>query len=189
MRKRPRPLKYLLPRLLYGGLLVGTWSGCDTFWTPQPPPPTQEQIEQLNANRIALEAARQEKHRAAMAERIGDRMARYGENGHDRGLAVDSHLNWSTPQTAADALARIGPAAVRSLVEVVERQPGAARHRALEILARIGPGAAEAVPVLREMLRDSDPDTRRLAARALGQIGPAAADAVPELIDALDEEK
>jgi HEAT repeat protein len=102
-------------------------------------------------------------------------------------MVVQSHRTWTTPQTAADALGRIGTAAVPRLIELAVTGDAPARHESLRVLARIGPGAAESVPMLRQMLRHPDPETRRLAARALGQIGPAAADAVPELIELLGE--
>ena len=44
---------------------------------------------------------------------------------------------------------------------------------------------APAVPRLIELVRESDPGTRYLAARALGQIGDEAEAAVPALLDAL----
>jgi HEAT repeat protein len=54
-------------------------------------------------------------------------------------------------------------------------------------LARIGPAAAAAVPVLVEELRSEDPDRRWRAARTLGRIGPASAVAVPLLTQALTD--
>jgi HEAT repeat protein len=55
-------------------------------------------------------------------------------------------------------------------------------------LARIGPAAAQAVPVLLEALRSPDADRRWRAARTLGRIGPAAEAAVEPLAQALTDE-
>ena len=52
-------------------------------------------------------------------------------------------------------------------------------------LARIGPAAGQAVPVLLEALRSPDADRRWRAARTLGRIGPAAEAAVEPLAQAL----
>ena len=46
-----------------------------------------------------------------------------------------------------------------------------------------------AVPLLIELLRDSDPVVRRYAADCLGDLGPAAAPAVPALLRALGDEE
>lgn len=54
-------------------------------------------------------------------------------------------------------------------------------------LARIGPAATEAVPVLVAELESPDEGRRWRAARTLGRIGPGAADAVPSLIASLDD--
>jgi HEAT repeat protein len=58
----------------------------------------------------------------------------------------------------------------------------------LEVLRRLGPGAAKAVPALAEALR-TEPNlhTRTQLASALGAIGPAARAATPALIDLLRE--
>jgi HEAT repeat protein len=43
------------------------------------------------------------------------------------------------------------------------------------------------VPLLRDALRDPDPELRWRAAEALGRIGPGARDAVPDLTAALKD--
>jgi HEAT repeat protein len=53
-----------------------------------------------------------------------------------------------------------------------------------EVLGRIGPGAAAAVPTLAEALREPEEPISRTAAGALEQIGPAA---VPALVGALQD--
>ncbi len=48
--------------------------------------------------------------------------------------------------------------------------------------------APEAVPVLREALRDKNPGVRARAAFTLGALGPQASAAVPDLIEALNDD-
>jgi HEAT repeat protein len=94
---------------------------------------------------------------------------------------------WDLGQTAADSLARIGPAAVPALLEVLRSPDPKRRARAARVLARMGPLAKEAAPSLVAALHDPDPQVRIAAARALGQIGPEAAAAVPALVEAMLE--
>ncbi len=94
---------------------------------------------------------------------------------------------WGLPETAADALARIGPAAVPTLMKALESPEPYVRTRAAQAMARMGPEASAAVPGLTRALRDQDPDVRRAAARALGQIGPAAETAIPALAVAMSQ--
>jgi hypothetical protein len=92
---------------------------------------------------------------------------------------------WGVRETAIDALARIGPAAIPSLIVALEDPNADVRDRAAQSLARMGPPAKEAVPMLIAALEDPDWSVRRSAARALGQIGPEAAPAVPALMQLL----
>lgn len=95
--------------------------------------------------------------------------------------------DWGVRETAADALARIGDAAVPSLVETLQDPDRDVRAQAARALARMGPRAEPAIPALIAALNDSDKEVRMGAARALGQIGPAAAEAVPDLIKAIKD--
>jgi HEAT repeat protein len=97
------------------------------------------------------------------------------------------HTDWSLPETAADALGRIGPAAVPDLIRQLRSPRAERRWQAARILGRIGPDAAVAVPDLMVLLEDDDPRVRQASARTLGQIGPNAAVAVPALIRLMDE--
>lgn len=94
---------------------------------------------------------------------------------------------WGLPETAADALARIGPTAVPALMKALQDADPKVRTRAAQAFARMGPEASDAVPALTRALADKDPDVRRYAARALGQIGPAAETAIPALVMAMSE--
>jgi HEAT repeat protein len=55
------------------------------------------------------------------------------------------------------------------------------RAKVAEALAKIGPGAENAVPDLMRCLSDSEVGVRLQVVRALGNIGPPARDALPEL--------
>ncbi len=94
---------------------------------------------------------------------------------------------WSEQEAAADALGRIGAAAVPALVKVLDDPDPAIREKAVGVLGRMGAEAAPAVPKLTLLLNDPHPAVRRATARTLGQIGPAAKEAVPELMRALLE--
>jgi hypothetical protein len=87
-------------------------------------------------------------------------------------------------ETAADALARIGPASVPQVIPLLFHSNPAHRRQAAGIFAQMGPAAEQAVPNLTALLNDPDPAVRKAAAHALGQIGPAAASAVPALVQA-----
>jgi HEAT repeat protein len=92
---------------------------------------------------------------------------------------------WGVRETAADALARIGPPALPALIDALRDRNPDVRNRAAQALARMGPPAKPAVPELIVALHDSDWQVRRSAARALGQIGVAAEEAVPALIEVI----
>jgi HEAT repeat protein len=92
---------------------------------------------------------------------------------------------WTEQEAAADALGRIGAAAVPELVVALENSDPAVRHKAVGVLGRIGPDATAAVPSLVKLLNDPDPEVRKATVRTLGQIGPAAKDAVPDLVETL----
>jgi hypothetical protein len=94
---------------------------------------------------------------------------------------------WTPQETAADALGRIGPPAVPSLIEALKSPDPEARLQAAQVLARMGSDAKEAVPDLIRLLDDPDERIRKAATRALGRIGPDAAAAVPALMRTLLE--
>jgi HEAT repeat protein len=94
---------------------------------------------------------------------------------------------WTEQEAAADALGRIGSAAVPELVQALENSDPAVREKAVNVLGRMGPEAAAAVPSLVQLLHDPDLSVRKATARTLGQIGPAAKDAVPALMQTLLE--
>jgi HEAT repeat protein len=101
--------------------------------------------------------------------------------------SIEPYEHWSMSETAAEALGRIGPAAVPELAQSLSDPNPVIRIRAAEVLARIGPAAKDAVPALTRALDDREAEVRKAAARALGEIGPEAKEAVPHLIEALRE--
>lgn len=100
---------------------------------------------------------------------------------------VRAFREWGVRETAADALARIGDAAVPALIETLADPEDDVRAQAARALARMGAKAEPAVPALIAALNDANRDVRQGAARALGQIGSAAEEAVPALIEAIKD--
>ena len=94
---------------------------------------------------------------------------------------------WGVRETAADALSRIGDAAVPALIETLNDPDQQVRAQAATALARMGPKAGPAIDALVHALDDPNEEVRRGAARALGQIGPEAEEAVPALIQAIKD--
>ena len=92
---------------------------------------------------------------------------------------------WTEQDVAADALGRIGAAAVPALIEGLRSPDPAVRLKAVEVLGRMGPDAQDAVPDLVRLLDDPDEAIRKAATRTLGRIGPPAQEAVPALVRTL----
>jgi len=92
---------------------------------------------------------------------------------------------WSEQEAAADALGRIGSAAVPTLIDALHSPDRAVRIKAIEVLGRMGSDAKDAVPQLVKLLDDPDEAVRKSASRTLGRIGPLADSAVPSLVRTL----
>ena len=92
---------------------------------------------------------------------------------------------WTEQDVAADALGRIGAAAVPALIEALRSSDAAVRLKAVEVLGRMGPDAKDAVPDLVRLLDDPEEPIRRAATRTLGRIGPPAQEAVPAIVRTL----
>ncbi len=158
------------------GLVVIAVTGCGAI-TSDPPAKIEE------AARQALEKAARTGYQSGTTPRIEPVVP---------GIMATSprirpHDEFSLDETAADALARIGPAAVPQVMLMLQDSDPVLRTRAAKILARIGPEAQPSVPMLVAMLNDGDEEVRKSAAHALGQIGPAAAEAVSALVRAAAE--
>ncbi|HSD27961.1 MAG TPA: protein kinase, partial [Vicinamibacteria bacterium] len=74
---------------------------------------------------------------------------------------------------------------VQRLAAALSDPDAAARRRAAQDLASLGPGATPAVPALTAALGDRSADVRLRAAEAIGRVGPSARGAVPGLVQAL----
>lgn len=82
----------------------------------------------------------------------------------------------------APAIALIAEGGRRIVPQLIDSlQRSRARYWACLVLAEIGPDAADAVPALRGILSDPEPETRLQALMALGEIGNAAAPAAPDI--------
>ena len=87
---------------------------------------------------------------------------------------------------AAPAVPAVDPEVQRLVAALADTDP-AARRRAAQDLAALGPEAAPALTALTAALGDRTPDVRLRAAEALGRIGPTARPAVPALAQALHD--
>jgi HEAT repeat protein len=93
-----------------------------------------------------------------------------------------------TPESAEDALIKIGPSGVPALVEAIENDYYAdVRSILVKIIGEFGPKANSAVPALAAALKDEDESVRSLAAYSLGNIGLEAKAAVPVLTEVLED--
>lgn len=79
--------------------------------------------------------------------------------------------NNDVAEAAAEALIRIGAAAVEPVTGQLSAKSVAARKLALVCLARIGPAAKSAVPQIEKLKQDPDSQVRQLANAALKQLG------------------
>jgi hypothetical protein len=70
-------------------------------------------------------------------------------------------------QLAAATLIKIGPDAVRPLIEALKAKDRETRANAAYVLGRLGEPAQEALPALAKALKDDDKEVRRRAAYAL----------------------
>jgi len=90
---------------------------------------------------------------------------------------------WSALRIA-DILASMGEESVTGLIEEIDKIPPASRLFVIDIFGRVR--SLRAIPMLREQMRDPEPDIRARAAHALGQIGDPGS--VPALLLALKDE-
>ena len=98
---------------------------------------------------------------------------------------IKPFLEWTEQEAAADALGRIGVAAVPALIDALSNPEPAVRVKAIEVLGRMGADAKDAVPHLVKLLDDPSEAVRKAATRTLGRIGPPADQAVPALMRTL----
>ena len=98
---------------------------------------------------------------------------------------IRTEANENLLQREVDILVRLDlNAAVPALFWVWKEHPSArSRNRALSIVTGFGPKSKEAAPALTEILKDSDPHIRVVAAATLWQINEQAAPLLPTLLD------
>ena len=124
------------------------------------------------------------RHAAAQA------LSRIGTHAEDR-ARLASRLPSPDPYVSAFAAWSLGNLGAEAQDAVPDLARALARDETNAVvsaaLARIGPAAAAAVPVLVEALRSKDGDRRWRAARTLGRIGPHAEAAVPALTETLGD--
>jgi HEAT repeat protein len=95
---------------------------------------------------------------------------------------------WNVRNAAGRALEETaGPEHAELLTAALAPPDVETRYHVARALARVGPSAARAVPVLQDTLSDADAEVRMEAVWALAAIGPAAASAVPALLRALED--
>ena len=76
---------------------------------------------------------------------------------------------------------------ISTFLELLKNENVGVRCHAASSLAKIGPDAKIAVPVLTVLLKDKDRDVRRAVALALGDIGFGARSAIPALTRLVDD--
>jgi HEAT repeat protein len=95
-------------------------------------------------------------------------------------LALCAEVKRKARKAIADALGRMGEAAIAPLVAVgLPHKNKRVRRCAIEALAKMGPAAQDACDALLARLDDSSKGVRLAAIEALGEIGPAARVAEP----------
>jgi HEAT repeat protein len=104
-------------------------------------------------------------------------------------LRALGHADAEVVKTADEAFEKVAwdKSHARALADalVLGNAGPALRGRFLDVLAKLGAGAADAVPALRELLKKADEKERMRVVVALGKIGPAAKDAGPDLVPLL----
>lgn len=145
-------------------------------------------------------AAREEPQRIASALRDADPGVRWHAAGAfvllgRRGASAVPALleamrdtEWNVRNAAGRALEEAaGPEHAELLTSALAEPDVETRYHVARALARLGPTAARAVPVLVTTLADADSEVRMEACWALAAIGPAAASAAPALLRALGD--
>jgi HEAT repeat protein len=174
-------------KFLTGMMFAGALAGCGvgpsnptrTIKTPDGGPPV------LTSTERAAKELEDERKAREMATQPGFVSQASYLRPLDAPRPLKPFEQWTEQDAASDALGRIGPAAIPSLIETLKSPDAAVRLKGVEVLGRMGSAAEPAVPDLVRLLDDADPEVRKAAARTLGRIGPTAEAAVPALMRAL----
>jgi HEAT repeat protein len=100
---------------------------------------------------------------------------------------LEESQNVALHDSAADAMARLGPAAGKALPALIRDAEAKWPEVHPSTVAALGQMGPEAVPVLGRVLKDAPARSRALAAETLGAMGAAAKAAVPALRNALHD--
>ncbi len=114
-------------------------------------------------------------------ERAAEALGALGSEAAGAVNALRQALNDDLPYVrirSAEALAKIGPAAIPAFIDALKNENTEVRATAANALGRYGDQAAAAIPSLVDALKDSDLPVRQGAARALEQLGQPAAQAL-----------
>jgi HEAT repeat protein len=101
--------------------------------------------------------------------------------------ALDEQSPLAQRLVACRALARLGSAAVPTLVQLTQHSTEQLKYRAAESLTIVSPHDARSVEALRELLQRDDSRLKGYAIRGLGQAGSLAKDSVPDLVAVLND--
>jgi len=102
---------------------------------------------------------------------------------------LDSKSSLSVRMACCRQLARRGPAARPALEQIIDKEKGQLRSRAIETLGRLTPPEEAAVAKLMKLMSDPELEIRRAAITGLGNQGKAAAAAAPALQKLLNDPK
>jgi HEAT repeat protein len=159
-------------QLLWLGAVLISASACQGAIDEQKPVTVPDLIQQLSHNDFHV--------RQRAAKQLGD----LGLAARDAVPALARLLHDVYPDvrnSAAKALAQIGPPAVPHLVQTLKDRDAGIRARAAQALGQGGPDVKGAMPPLIEALMDKHVDVRVAAVDALGEMGVEGSEAAPNL--------
>jgi HEAT repeat protein len=119
--------------------------------------------------------------------RAADALGRLGADARGAGPELIRALDDPDPHVktiAAQTLEKLAPHVPEAVSALIKAFP---RVEAIRAVCRYGEKAAEAVPPLVGLLKNSDPPVRWNAARALGKLQETAKSAIPDLVAAMGD--
>ncbi len=179
--------RVLVPQILETLKRLGSRDGSDlTSALSSIQPPVTEAVPVL----MALIEARNETTRRGAISALG-RMGPASISAVPRLVeCLQSHQDADTREKAAEALGQIGPAAAGSAVPALIKAAGddkwpKVRRASLSALGEMGPAAREAIPVLKEALRDPDNWISLDARNALFRVDPSSREKVAAISESI----
>ena len=139
------------------------------------PPPSPSPLEPNNLQRLIDLLQVRDERAVAAAKQLGELGAQAvpaipALNAAMNNRANDS-LQWTLQSAAADALGRIGPAAVPVLIKAASSSDDSLRTLAHKALALMEQRPVEVVQAIRELLNNTEPAVRRAAVLSLRRLG------------------